>query len=116
MKKKLMAAALVLAMAGSGTLLTLYLARDSHQGHHHGLDALAQTLLPVEGGEPVAFTALVGADGAAFGPERLKGRWSLVFFGFTSCPDVCPMTLQLLSEVARHAASGVPAGATQIVF
>ena len=121
MKKKLMAGALV--MGCIGLLAIAYLGRGPHAGHDHGLEALAQTLLPVEGGEPVAFAALVSADGAPFGPERLKGRWSLVFFGFTSCPDVCPTTLQLLSEVARHAASGIPegasgvsAGATQIVF
>ena len=29
--------------------------------------------------------------------EDFKGRWMLVFFGFTNCPDVCPTTL---SEVA----------------
>jgi protein SCO1/2 len=115
MKTRLTVAVAVLACAG--VVAAFYLLRDPHEGHHGahgghpGLAALAQTLLPMQGGEPVAFTALVSADGAAFGPERLKGRWSLVFFGFTSCPDVCPTTLQLLSEVARQAAS-VP----QIVF
>ena len=103
----------LLVMTCVGTLLTIALVRHPHHpGHHHGLDALAQTLLPVDGGEPVAFAALAGADGARFGPERLKGRWSLVFFGFTSCPDVCPTTLQLLSEVARREAAGAP----QLVF
>ena len=114
MRKRLMASLLV--MICIATVLTFALARHPHPGHHHGLDALAQTLLPVEGGEPVAVAALLAADGAPFGPERLKGRWSLVFFGFTSCPDVCPLTLQLLDVVARDSASGVPAGATQIIF
>ena len=26
--------------------------------------------------------------GQPFGPDRLRGRWSLMFFGFTHCPDV----------------------------
>ncbi len=39
-------------------------------------------------------------DGAAFNNESLDGRWSLVFFGFTHCPDICPATLQQLS-IAR---------------
>lgn len=32
--------------------------------------------------------------GKAFTNENLHGKWSLVFFGYTSCPDVCPTTLQ----------------------
>jgi protein SCO1/2 len=122
-KKRLTAAALLLACASAA--VTLYLLREPHADHHgshgahsahEGMAALAQTLLPVDGGEPVAAAALIAADGEPFAPERLKGRWSLVFFGFTSCPDVCPVTLQLLSVVARDPAGGVPAGATQIVF
>jgi protein SCO1/2 len=113
----------LLLIASIAAVLTVSLAGDSHLGHkhgadrdHHGLEALKQTLLPVERGAPVAVPPLVTAEGVRFAPERLKGRWSLVFFGFTSCPDVCPLTLQLLSAVARDSASGVPAGATQVVF
>jgi protein SCO1/2 len=34
-----------------------------------------------------------------FGLERLKNHWSLVFIGFTTCPDVCPVTLANLEAV-----------------
>lgn len=44
---------------------------------------------------------LVGDDGQPFTLERLRGKWTLVFFGFTHCPDVCPTTLQTLTEVHR---------------
>src|SRR5262245_54546600 len=47
---------------------------------------------------PLPEFALVDQHGAPFGRERLEGRWSLVFFGFTSCPDVCPTTLALLAQ------------------
>jgi protein SCO1/2 len=47
---------------------------------------------------------LVDQTGAAFGSARLQGRWSLLFFGFTSCPDVCPMTLALLAQVEKSLA------------
>jgi protein SCO1/2 len=33
-----------------------------------------------------------------FTQENLKGAWSLIFFGFTSCPDICPLTLTELSQ------------------
>ena len=36
--------------------------------------------------------------GQAFGSDQLRGQWSLVFFGFTNCPGVCPMTLSTISQ------------------
>jgi len=29
----------------------------------------------------------------------LDGKWSLIFFGYTFCPDVCPVTLQVMNDV-----------------
>ena len=37
--------------------------------------------------------------GDNFGNEQLKNKWSWVFFGYTSCPDVCPTTLQELNFI-----------------
>jgi len=34
-----------------------------------------------------------------FDEKRLQGKWSFVFFGYTSCPDVCPTTLHALNSV-----------------
>jgi len=41
---------------------------------------------------------LVDQNGRKVDEGVLKGEWSTVFFGFTYCPDVCPMTLQALTE------------------
>lgn len=41
---------------------------------------------------------LLDKNGAAFTKENLKGKWSLVFFGFTHCPDICPTTLATLNQ------------------
>lgn len=35
-------------------------------------------------------------------PADLRGRWSMVFFGYTHCPDVCPTTLGMMAEVVKQ--------------
>ncbi len=42
---------------------------------------------------------LVDHEGAPFTRGSLEGGWSLLFFGYTYCPDICPTTLQSLSPV-----------------
>lgn len=39
---------------------------------------------------------LVDQTGKPVDQTVLKGKWSVVFFGYTYCPDVCPTTLQAL--------------------
>lgn len=48
--------------------------------------------------------ALVDHAGQPFGPERLQGRWTFLFFGFVNCPDVCPLTLATLAAVRKSLA------------
>jgi len=45
---------------------------------------------------------LVNHLGNAFSNENLIGHWSIVFVGYTHCPDICPTTLGLMSEVYRE--------------
>src|SRR5579863_901271 len=40
---------------------------------------------------------LVDQNGKPFTDADLKGKWHLVFFGYTHCPDICPTTLNELS-------------------
>jgi len=44
---------------------------------------------------------LLSHKGGAFTQENLKGKWTLAFFGFANCPDICPMTLSILDKVYR---------------
>lgn len=62
-----------------------------------------QRLLPSSGSE-VSGKALVGGPftlvddtGKRVTDKDYRGRYMLVFFGFTSCPDICPAGLQLIS-------------------
>ena len=59
---------------------------------------------------PLPEIALIDQAGAEFDGSRLAGRWSLLFFGFTRCPDVCPQTLGVLAQVDKSLAD-LPAGA-----
>ncbi|HVF17179.1 MAG TPA: SCO family protein, partial [Steroidobacteraceae bacterium] len=50
---------------------------------------------------PMPEFALVSHDEKPFTRERLRDRWSLLFFGFTNCPDVCPATLTVLAQMEK---------------
>jgi len=41
---------------------------------------------------------LVNEAGAQVTLDSLRNQWSLLFFGFTYCPDICPTTLSVLNE------------------
>ena len=49
--------------------------------------------------------SLIDHEDASVGPELLLGRPSMVFFGYTFCPDVCPTTLADISEWLEHLGS-----------
>ena len=44
---------------------------------------------------------MVDHDGKEVGLSVFRGQWSLVFFGFTTCPDICPTTLSVLNESVK---------------
>jgi protein SCO1 len=45
---------------------------------------------------------LTDQHGQPFTKADLDGRWSFVFFGFTHCPDICPVTMSALSRVEQQ--------------
>jgi len=49
--------------------------------------------------------ALVDHRGQSFTRDSLKGHWTLVFFGFTYCPDICPTTMAFLNTLVGELAS-----------
>ncbi len=73
------------------------------------------TLLPDP--KPVADFQLTDQAGQPFSLDNLKGRWTLAFFGYTHCPDVCPTSMAMLAQVQRQLEQD-PDGAElpQVVF
>lgn len=56
------------------------------------------------------------ADGGSFSEADLQGRWTLAFFGFTHCPDICPTTLSTLKQVQAELTAAPPATPVQYLF
>ena len=64
-----------------------------------------------QGGQPVQSSgaaliggpfSLVGADGKPVTDRDFRGRYMLIFFGFTHCPDICPAELQVIAQALEQ--------------
>ncbi|MNK30694.1 hypothetical protein D3C87_491140 [compost metagenome] len=81
-----------------------------------GREQSAQIAAETGTGQPTVggpFT-LTNQDGQVVDQSILKDKWTLVFFGFTYCPDYCPTTLGVLNAVQER--MGDKAKDLQIVF
>lgn len=97
-----LAASVAIVAIAAGMLLSRSLL------HQAGGPALARATL-LEPARPLPPMAFIDDQGQPFGAERMRGHWSILFFGFTHCPDVCPTTLALLAQVEKQLAD-LPAG------
>jgi protein SCO1/2 len=75
------------------TTVTSLLAACSDPGQWHGKD--------ISGLMPELAFELTNDQGEAVTAEAYQGQIRLLFFGFTSCPDVCPATLAKLNKAVR---------------
>lgn len=71
---------------------------------------ITSTGQPLVGGD----FQLVNQDGQPVDQTMMNGKWSLVFFGFTYCPEFCPTTLAEMAVVQQRL--GEKAKDLQIVF
>jgi protein SCO1/2 len=74
----------------------LFLARTLLHSTAGGEPPTRATLFPEP--RPLPAVALTDQDGRALDAGFFAGHWTLVFFGFTQCPDVCPTTLATLAR------------------
>jgi protein SCO1/2 len=54
---------------------------------------------------PLAEFSLVDQDGRPFTRASLQGGWTLLFAGYTHCPDICPTTLALMKALEQKLAA-----------
>jgi protein SCO1/2 len=60
--------------------------------------------------------SLIDQQGRSFGAANLRGHWSIMFFGYTNCPDFCPTTLATLAALAKRLRAEPGAVLPQVVF
>ncbi|MCJ0825038.1 SCO family protein [Luteimonas sp. 50] len=60
--------------------------------------------------------SLQQSDGTPLVPGELKGHWTVVFLGFTHCPDVCPTTLAQLAQAQKQWATLPDATRPRVLF
>ena len=98
MSKRIALLLLVACLAGG---LGLWASQRFHGPAAPALPVVkAVTLLPNPRVLP-AFS-LLQSDGSPLTVDDLKGHWTVVFLGFTHCPDICPTTLAELAQAQKQ--------------
>jgi protein SCO1 len=59
---------------------------------------------------------LIDHQGRSFGAANLRGHWSLMFFGYTNCPDFCPTTLTTLAAMEKRMRAAKTVAPPQVIF
>ena len=55
----------------------------------------------LQGGDPVDDFTLTAQTGQPVSLSDFRGKYVVLYFGYTSCPDICPLTLAQLSQAMR---------------
>lgn len=85
-----------IAFAVLSLLFGLWFRQNQVAGFESPLNMENGTVFPVP--HDIAPFHLVSADKKPFTNTDLNGHWSVLFFGFTQCPQLCPTTLAVLNE------------------
>ena len=89
---------ILIALFSLGPLLFLakYLPGQSNEAIDEELKVLGAVMLE----EPVSLDldGFVDHERRPFGQDQFAGKWSFIYFGFTRCPDFCPLTLSILAK------------------
>jgi protein SCO1 len=60
--------------------------------------------------------SLIDQQGRPFRSADLRGRWSMLFFGYTNCPDLCPTTLATLAAMEKRLRAAKAPVLPQVIF
>jgi protein SCO1 len=79
-----------------------------------GCSPAADETPPLAGASIGGPFTLVDQDGRQVSDTDFAGRYRLVYFGFTYCPDVCPVDLQLIGQGLRQLEKSDPGIAAKV--
>lgn len=96
-----------LIAAGAGLWLAHLIESGDLQGRNQAL-LKDGPFLGLPEPKPLADFALYDHAGRPFSKAALEGRWTLVFFGFSNCPHICPDTLFQLRRVVQQLHGSLP--------
>ncbi len=106
---------MITTVALAAVLAGVWLA-DLYREHDSRVTLLPDQVITVfPDPKPLTAFALTDHENRVFDLASLKGKWSFLFFGFTHCPDICPMTLAVLAR-ARDSIAKNTVGAEDIQF
>lgn len=60
--------------------------------------------------------SLIDQRGQKFDRTNLRGHWSMLFFGYTNCPDFCPTTLTTLAAMEKRLRAAAAPVRPQVIF
>lgn len=75
----------------------------------------AATVLP-SGSKSIPDFELFDQDSQPVNQDSFKGRWSFLFFGYTNCPDICPITMTIPNQFREKIQDDAINSDTDIVF
>jgi protein SCO1 len=107
-RSKLLALLLLCVAAAGGVVAALMLSPKPPV-------ALASGTLLVPA-RALADFSLIDNRGRSFAASNLRGHWSLMFFGYTNCPDYCPATLTLLAALEKQLRAAKTPAPPQVIF
>ena len=84
-------------------ILVLFLSACSNENSRPDVDALVY-----ENAKPLSDFTLNDQRGELVTKQQFVGQWNLVFLGYTSCPDICPLTLAKLNAVYKNLQADYP--------
>ena len=89
---------------GAVALMTLFVAggawRLSRAPQTEDLQRFDTVALPQA--REITWPRLVDSHSQLLSQQRLRGYWTLIFFGFSNCQDICPTTVSMLSTVKKQ--------------
>ena len=121
--KGIVVAAAVVAMSAGFWLSTLQQNNNDNAAGNTKEEEIAEArkrFSPIQGAlispaRKIAIPALTKDNDTPFTLQDLTGHWSLLFFGYTNCPDVCPVTMGTVAQ-AKKAATAINHIFPQVIF